>query len=88
MVQIYVNDIIFRSIDESMSHSFVQTMKLEFEMSMEGELKFFLGLQIRQTENGIFVNWPSFPKTWFQSLAFKRPSQPKPPHVYKYKDLY
>ena len=31
-------------------------MSKEFEMSMMGELKYFLGLQIKQTEEGIFIN--------------------------------
>lgn len=46
MVRIYV-DIIFGSNYEEIYHEFAQSMKFEFEMSMEGELKFFLGLQIR-----------------------------------------
>jgi hypothetical protein len=33
-----------------------KTMQDEFEMNMMGELKFFLGLQIKQTEDGIFLN--------------------------------
>lgn len=39
-----------------MAYEFDHTMKSEFEMSMEGELKFFLGLKIRQTKYRIFVN--------------------------------
>ena len=31
-------------------------MSKEFEMSMMGELKYFLGLQIKQNEEGIFIN--------------------------------
>ena len=31
-------------------------MKNEFEMSHMGELNFFLGLQIKQLENGIFIH--------------------------------
>ncbi len=54
IVQIYVDDIIFCSTYEEMTHGFAQTMKSEFEMSMEGELKFFLGLQVKQTPHGIF----------------------------------
>ena len=33
---------------------FSKLMQIEFEMSMMGELKFFLGLQIKQTRNGIY----------------------------------
>ena len=31
-------------------------MSEEYQMSMMGELKFFLGLQIRQQRNGIFIS--------------------------------
>lgn len=56
VAQIYVDDIIFGAPREDMVHEFTHTMKRKFEMSIEGELKFFLGLQIRQSKDGIFVN--------------------------------
>lgn len=62
MVHNYVDDIIFGSTDEAISHSFSQTMKSEFEMSMEKKLKNFLCLRIRQTKSKIFVNQPKFSK--------------------------
>ena len=37
-------------------------MQNEFEMSMMGELKFFLGLQIKQTDNGTFINQAKYTK--------------------------
>lgn len=46
ITQIYVDDIIFGSTCDELSHGFAHAMKSEFEMSMEGELQFFLGLQI------------------------------------------
>ena len=47
LVQIYVDDIIFGSSNEKLCE--------EFEMSMMGELSFFLGLQIKQSKEGIYV---------------------------------
>jgi hypothetical protein len=47
---VYVDDIIFGRNIELMSKKFVVVMKQEFEMSMLGELSFFLGLQIHQSE--------------------------------------
>ena len=44
LVQIYVDDIIFGSTNASMCSDFSTLMQEEFEMSMMGELKFFLGL--------------------------------------------
>ena len=46
IVEVYVDDIIFGSDDEKMSNDFARRMQQEFEMSILGELNFFLGLQI------------------------------------------
>ncbi|KAI3714886.1 hypothetical protein L6452_21847 [Arctium lappa] len=56
LVQIYVDDIIFGSTNESYYKKFKTLMKSEFEMSMMGEVTFFLGLQVKQTTEGIFLN--------------------------------
>ena len=47
MARIYVDDIIFGAIFSDLAHIFVEEMKIEFQVSMVGELTFFLGLQIR-----------------------------------------
>ena len=44
LVQIYVDDIIFGSTKSSLYKEFYELMTKEFEMSLMGELKFFLGL--------------------------------------------
>ncbi|GJW59725.1 retrovirus-related pol polyprotein from transposon TNT 1-94 [Tanacetum coccineum] len=56
LVQVYVDDIIFRSTNPDFSKHFANLMKNNFEMSMMGELKFFLGLQVHQSPRGIFIN--------------------------------
>ena len=56
LVQIYVDDIIFGSTDEKMCKKFSKIMSSEYEMSLMGELTFFLGLQIKQSSDGIFIN--------------------------------
>lgn len=43
-----------------MSYGFAQTMKSKFEMSMEGELRFFLGFQMKQTNDDIFLSQTKF----------------------------
>ncbi|GJY99970.1 retrovirus-related pol polyprotein from transposon TNT 1-94, partial [Tanacetum coccineum] len=55
IVQIYVDDIIFDSTCQDMCDEFSKIMHDEFEMSMMGELNFFLGLQIKQMEDGIVL---------------------------------
>ena len=56
LVQIYVDDIIFGSTKDKYYKDFENLMKSEFEISMMGELTFFLGLQVKQTSEGTFIN--------------------------------
>nr|GEY83630.1 retrovirus-related Pol polyprotein from transposon TNT 1-94 [Tanacetum cinerariifolium] len=56
LVQIYVDDIIFGSTNPKLSKQFEKLMHNKFEMSMMGELKFFLGIHIHQSPRGIFIN--------------------------------
>ena len=62
IVQIYVDDIIFGATNEDMCRDFADCMQKEFEMSMMGELTFFLGLQIRQSKDGILINQAKYVK--------------------------
>ncbi|GLJ54154.1 hypothetical protein SUGI_1160360 [Cryptomeria japonica] len=54
IIEVFVDDIIFAG-EDSLCMKFADDMKNEFEMSMIGEMKFFLGLQITQTNKGIFI---------------------------------
>ncbi|GJZ17924.1 retrovirus-related pol polyprotein from transposon TNT 1-94 [Tanacetum coccineum] len=56
LVQVYVDDIIFGSTNLDFSKCFANLMKNNFEMSMMGELKFFLGIQVHQSPRGIFIS--------------------------------
>ena len=56
VVQIYVDDIIFGATNPSLCKYFSELMSGEFEMSMMGELNFFLGLQIKQTKEGTMIH--------------------------------
>ncbi|GJV42448.1 retrovirus-related pol polyprotein from transposon TNT 1-94 [Tanacetum coccineum] len=56
LVQIYVDDIIFASTDHNACHIFSKEMNSKFQMSMMGQMSFFLGLQVSQSPRGIFIN--------------------------------
>ncbi|GJZ54541.1 putative ribonuclease H-like domain-containing protein [Tanacetum coccineum] len=56
LVQVYVDDIIFGSTKRSWCDEFEALMKSRFQMSSIGELTFFLGLQVKQKEDGIFIS--------------------------------
>nr|GEV72310.1 copia protein [Tanacetum cinerariifolium] len=56
LVQIYVDDIIFGATNKALCKSFEKLMKDKFQMSSMGELTFFLGLQVKQKTDGIFIS--------------------------------
>ncbi|GJR88580.1 retrovirus-related pol polyprotein from transposon TNT 1-94 [Tanacetum coccineum] len=56
LVQIYVDDIIFASTDLNACNIFSKEMSSKFQMSMMGQMSFFLGLQVSQSPGGIFIN--------------------------------
>ncbi|KAJ9547168.1 hypothetical protein OSB04_019711 [Centaurea solstitialis] len=56
VIQVYVDDIIFGSTSKELCKKFETIMTQEFKMSMMGEINFFLGLQVKQFSDGIFIN--------------------------------
>ncbi|GJY54475.1 putative ribonuclease H-like domain-containing protein [Tanacetum coccineum] len=56
LVQVYMDDIIFGSTKKELCNTFKKLMHDKFQMSSIGELKFFLGLQVQQKKDGIFVS--------------------------------
>jgi hypothetical protein len=59
-----VDDIIFGTTLDSQAYEFAEEMKQEFEMSMIGELTYFMGMQVKQTSKGIFISQPKYAKIW------------------------
>jgi hypothetical protein len=62
LVQIYVDDIIFGASFHTLVSRFQEMMESEFQMSMMGELSFFLGIQVKQTKQGTFVHQAKYTK--------------------------
>nr|GEU80811.1 putative ribonuclease H-like domain-containing protein [Tanacetum cinerariifolium] len=56
LVQVYVDDIIFGATNKALCQSFEKLIKDKFQMSSMGELTFFLGLQVKQKKDRIFIN--------------------------------
>ena len=56
LVQVYVDDIIFGSNNNSLCKEFVVAIQGEFDMSMMGELTYFLGMQVKQLKHGTFLS--------------------------------
>ncbi|GJQ91045.1 retrovirus-related pol polyprotein from transposon TNT 1-94 [Tanacetum coccineum] len=60
LVLIYVDDIMFASTDPKACDIFSTEMSSKFQMSMMGQMSFFLGLQVSQNLRGIFINQSKF----------------------------
>nr|GEX44321.1 hypothetical protein [Tanacetum cinerariifolium] len=56
LVQAYVDDIIFGLTKKELCNAFERLMHEKFQMSSMGELTFFLGLQVKQKKDGIFIS--------------------------------
>ncbi|KAI3747844.1 hypothetical protein L6452_10529 [Arctium lappa] len=56
LIQIYVDDIIFGSTNPKYCKNFSNLMVSRFQISMMGEMNFFLGLQVKQLSTGIFID--------------------------------
>ena len=69
VLQIYVDDIIFGSTNQDFCEEFGKMMANEFEMSMIGELSYFLGLPIKQLKNGIFVSQGKYIKDMLKKFG-------------------
>ena len=79
IVQIYVDDIIFGATNVLLCEEFSKCMHNEFEMSMMGELNFFLGLQIKQTKEGIFINQAKYIKDLLKRFELENAKSAKTP---------
>jgi hypothetical protein len=71
IVQVYVDDIVFGGSSNSLVARFAEDMIREFEMSMMGELQFFLGLQIKQSKEGTFVHQAKYSKDIVRKFKMK-----------------
>ncbi|KAJ9535421.1 hypothetical protein OSB04_un001464 [Centaurea solstitialis] len=70
LVQIYVDDIIFGATKEEMCKEFEDLMHKRFKMSSMGELTFFLGLQVKQKNDGLLINQSKYVKVMLTKFGF------------------
>ncbi|GJT65589.1 putative ribonuclease H-like domain-containing protein [Tanacetum coccineum] len=89
LVQVYVDDIIFGSTKKSLCDEFEQMMHKKFQMSSMGELTFFLGLQVQQKKDGIFISQDKYVVDILKKFDFitvKTASTPMEPNKALVKD--
>jgi hypothetical protein len=82
--QIYVDDIIFGSTNQSFCDEFSKIMTNRFEMSMMGELKFFLKFQIKQLEDDTFLNQTKYTQDIFKEVWYGQGKIHQDSHGYKW----
>jgi hypothetical protein len=77
--QIYVDDIIFGSTNKSSCEEFSRIMIHKFEMSMMRELKYFLGFQIKQLQEGTFISQTKYIQDILKKFGMKNDKPIKTP---------
>ncbi|GJX65182.1 putative ribonuclease H-like domain-containing protein [Tanacetum coccineum] len=70
LVQVYVDDIIFGSTKKMLCTEFEKLMHKKFQMSSMGELTFFLGLQVTQKDDGIFISQDKYVDEILKKFGF------------------
>ncbi|GJW28793.1 putative ribonuclease H-like domain-containing protein [Tanacetum coccineum] len=89
LIQVYVDDIIFRPTRKEMCTEFEKIMHKKFQMSSMGGLTFFLGLQVKQKEDGIFISQDKYVNEILNKFGFsnvKTASTPMETHKTLLKD--
>jgi hypothetical protein len=69
--QIYVDDIIFGSTNQKSCEEFSRVMMQKFEMSMMGELTYFLGFQVKQLKEGMFISQMKYTQDLLKKFGMK-----------------
>ncbi|KAK8571246.1 hypothetical protein V6N13_103375 [Hibiscus sabdariffa] len=71
IVYLYVDDMIFTGNNPGMFHDFKKAMTKEFEMTDIGEMSYFLGVEVKQTEEGIFLSQKKYAKQILNKFRMK-----------------
>ncbi|GJW91536.1 putative ribonuclease H-like domain-containing protein [Tanacetum coccineum] len=79
LVQVYVDDIIFGSTKKELCIKFKRLMHEKFQMSSIGELTFFLGLKVKQKEDGIFISQDKYVAKILKKFGFTEVKTAKTP---------
>ena len=71
MCQINVDYIIFGSTNQKSCEEFSRVMTQKFEMSMMGELTYFLGFQVRQLKDDTFLSQTKYTQDLLKRFGMK-----------------
>nr|GEY97452.1 putative ribonuclease H-like domain-containing protein [Tanacetum cinerariifolium] len=91
LVQVYVDDIIFGSSNPQLCREFEALMHDKFQMSAMGELNFFLGLQVLQKEDVIFLLQDKYVGNILKKFGYsdvRHQVTPKECHLHEVKRIF
>nr|GEU91077.1 hypothetical protein [Tanacetum cinerariifolium] len=80
-VQIYIDDIIFSSTDPRDCDRFSKEISFKFQMSMMGQMSFFIGLKVSQNPRGIFINQSKYAYEILKKFDFHKSDPVNTPMV-------
>ena len=81
IVSLYIDDLIFTGNDESMFVKFKNSMKLEFDMTDLGKMKYFLGVEVLQNLEGIYISQRKYAKDVLERFRMEKSNSVKNPIV-------
>lgn len=81
IVSLYVDDLIFTRSNEVMCDEFKKSMMLEFEMSDLGKMRHFLGVEVKQSLDGIFIYQRRYAREVLEKLGILESNAVKNPIV-------
>ncbi|CAA7024669.1 unnamed protein product [Microthlaspi erraticum] len=81
IVSLYVDDLIFTGNDMSMLENFKSSMKEEFDMTDLGKMKYFLGVEVIQDADGIFIHQKKYAGELLEMFNLQNANEVKNPIV-------
>jgi hypothetical protein len=81
IVSLYVDDLIFTGNSESLFVKFKNSMKLEFDMTDLGKMKYFLGVEVLQNSDGIYISQKKYAKDVLERFGMEKSNSVKNPIV-------
>jgi len=72
IVSLYVDDLIFTGNDEAMFNEFKSSMVREFDMTDLGKMRYFLGIEVLQMADGIYISQKKYSLDVFKRSGWRR----------------
>ena len=84
-MSLYVDDLIFTGNDACMFESFKSSRKVEFDMMDLGKMKYFLGVEVLQTLEGIYLSQKKYAYELLEKFGLQNANSMKNPIVPDFK---